>query len=207
MMDPDSEMKMFSALGLRMPAYAVVRGNERPALFPAKRYVIKAYGEKIVHKTDLGAIKAGVEKASVELEMRRMRNRLISLGIRPEGFIIQEQVPKGLEVIIGGKRDPQFGDVVLFGMGGVYVELYKDFSVRLCPLSTEDAVEMIDETRAGKLLAGFRGSQPISKEMVAGIMKKVCTAMHRDPGIREVDLNPVILYPGSYCAVDVRVIR
>ncbi|MEM0438251.1 MAG: acetate--CoA ligase family protein, partial [Candidatus Micrarchaeia archaeon] len=176
-------------------------------LFPAKKYVIKAFGEKIVHKTDLGAIKKNVDKAGVELEMRRMRNRLISAGIRPEGFIIQEQAEKGIEVIIGGKRDPQFGDVVLFGMGGVYVELYRDFSVRLCPLSTGDALEMIEETRAGRLLDGFRGSPKISKEMVAGIMKKVCTALHRDASIREIDLNPVILYPNSYCAVDVRVIR
>jgi len=174
-------------------------------IFPAERYVIKAYGKNIIHKTDIGALKAGIERQDVALEARRMRNRL--LKHKPEGFLVQEQVPKGIEVIIGAKRDEQFGDTVMFGMGGVNVELYRDISVRLCPVSNDDALEMMDEVKASRALDGFRGGPLVSRAMVAGIIKRVCSIMHANPGIREIDLNPVILYQNSYYAVDVRVIR
>ncbi|MEM3364653.1 MAG: acetate--CoA ligase family protein [Candidatus Micrarchaeia archaeon] len=199
------DLGLFSKAGITLPRYEFVPIGHRPVLFSAEKFVIKAVGKNIVHKTDIGAIKMNVDKESVELEIRRMRNKLEKL--RPEGFLIQEQVPKGIEVIIGAKRDLQFGDVVLFGVGGVYVELYKDVSVRLCPVSDTDALEMINETKAGHLLEGFRGRPSIDKCMVAGIIKKVCAVMHRNPDIKEIDLNPVVLYPTSYSAVDVRVIR
>lgn len=204
-MDVLRDLQIFSNAGIIIPKYEVVRVGERPKLFAAERFVIKAIAKDIVHKTDLGAIKTNIERESVEVEMRRMRNRLEKFKL--EGFIIQEQVPKGTEVIVGAKRDEQFGDVVLFGLGGVYVELYKDVSVRLCPVSNDDALEMINETKAARIFSGFRGAEPIDRGMVTGIIKKVCTLMHRNLDIREIDLNPVILYPKSYYAVDVRVIR
>jgi len=204
-MDEKRNLDIFAGAGIRIPRYEIVKIGERPKLFPAERYVIKALSKNIVHKTDMGAVRKDVEKESVEVEMRRMRNRLEKYGI--EGFLIQEQVQRGVEVIIGAKRDAQMGDVVLFGLGGVYVELYRDVSVRLCPLSTADALEMIDETKAARIFAGFRGAEPIDKGMVAGIIKKVCSIMHNNPDIKEIDLNPVVLYPTSYYTVDVRVIR
>ncbi len=203
-MDASDDLRIFTDRGVKLPKFEVVPIGQRPKFFPAERYVIKALGKGLVHKTDVGAIKTNVERESVEVEMRRMRNKLDRFKL--DGFIIQEQVPKGTEVIIGAKRDEQFGDVVLFGLGGVYVELYKDASVRLCPISTNDALEMIGETKAAKIFDGFRGAEPIDKLMVAGIIKKVCTIMHYN-NIKEIDLNPVILYPKSYFAVDVRVIR
>jgi acyl-CoA synthetase (NDP forming) len=114
---------------------------------------------------------------------------------------------KGTEVIIGAKKDAQFGDVVLFGLGGIHVELYKDVSLRLCPVTLDDAYEMIDETKASVILNGFRGSPQIDRRMVAQLIMKVCQIMQKNPDIKEIDLNPVILYPKNYSAVDIRVIR
>ncbi len=205
-MNIKKDLKIFSDAGIILPKYVIAeRGPIASSIFPAPRYVIKAYGKEIVHKTDMGAIKADIEREGIDVEMRRMRNKLSKFKV--EGFLVQEQAPKGVEVIIGAKRDRQFGDVIMFGLGGVYVELYKDVSVRLCPITTEDALEMIDETKAGMIFSGFRGSEPIDRYMIAGVMKKVCTIMHSNPDIQEIDLNPVILYPKSYVAVDVRVIR
>jgi len=199
-----SDIELFSKEGIKVPNYLVVKPNEQFNLFNAKKYVVKAMGKNLLHKSDMGAVKVNVEKEDVEIEMRKLRNRL---GKNVESFLIQEMAEKGTEIIIGAKRDAQFGDVVLFGLGGIHVELYKDVSLRLCPVSLDDAFEMINETKASVMLNGFRGSPQIDKRMVANLIMKVCQIMHKNPDIKEIDLNPVILYPKSYSAVDIRVIR
>lgn len=204
MMSIAKDLKMFEKLGIRMPKYAIVDLGLRKPPFRANKYVVKAYGKRIVHKTDLKAIKLGVDADLVNVEMRRMKNRL---GSKVSKFLVQEQVPNGVEVIIGAKRDEVFGDIVLFGMGGIYVELYKDVAIRLCPVSYNDAIDMINETKAAEIFEGFRGKPRISKSLVAGIIRKVCAVMHKNEDIKEIDLNPVILYPDSYYAVDIRVVR
>lgn len=199
-----SDIELFSKEGIKVPNYLVVKPNEPFKLFNARKYVVKAMGDKLLHKSDMGAVKVNVEKEDVEVEMRKLRNRL---GKNVEFFLIQEMAEKGTEVIIGAKKDAQFGDVVLFGLGGIHVELYKDVSLRLCPVSLDDAFEMINETKASVMLNGFRGSPQIDKKMVAQLIVKVCQIMHKNPDIKEIDLNPVILYPKNYSAVDIRVIR
>ncbi len=199
-----SDLELFSKNGIKIPNYLIVKPNEKFKLFNAKKYVVKALGKKLIHKSDMGAVKVNVDKENVEIEMRKLRNRL---GKNVESFLIQEMADKGTEVIIGAKRDNQFGDVVLFGLGGIHVELYKDVSLRLCPITLNDAYEMIDETKAAVIMKGFRGSVHNDKKMVALLITKVCQIMNKNPDIKEIDLNPVILYSKSYSAVDVRVIR
>jgi acyl-CoA synthetase (NDP forming) len=199
-----SDLELFSKSGIKVPNYLVVKPNEEFKLFKAKKYVVKALGKNLLHKSDMGAVKVNVEKEDVPVEMRKLRNRL---GKNVENFLIQEMAEKGTEVIIGAKRDEQFGDVVLFGLGGIHVELYKDVSLRLCPVTLSDAYEMIDETKASVIMKGFRGSPQIDRKMVAQLIMKVCQIMHKNPEIKEIDLNPVILYSRNYSAVDVRVIR
>ncbi|MGB9635143.1 MAG: acetate--CoA ligase family protein, partial [Candidatus Micrarchaeia archaeon] len=188
--------------------YLIIEGTSLPKdLFHAERYVIKAIGENIIHKTEVGAVVTNIEREDVAVEIRRMYNRLTARKYMVDGFLVQEHVPKGIEIIIGAKRDKQFGEVVLFGLGGVNVELYKDVSVRLCPISTEDALDMIRETKADVVFDQFRGGPKINRNMVAEIMKRICSIMHKNKGIREIDLNPVVVYENSYYAVDVRVVR
>jgi len=199
-----SDLELFSKSGIKVPNYLVVKPNEEFKLFNAKRYVVKALGKKLLHKSEMGAVKINVEKEDVPVEMRKLRNRL---GKNVESFLIQEMAEKGTEVIIGAKRDEQFGDVVLFGLGGIHVELYKDVSLRLCPVNLSDAYEMIDETKASIIMKGFRGSSQIDRKMVAQLIMKVCQIMQKNSDIKEIDLNPVILFSRNYSAVDVRVIR
>lgn len=198
------DLDLFSKSGIKIPNYLIIKPNEEFKLFNAKKYVVKALGEKLLHKSDMGAVKVNVEREDVEVEMRKLRNRL---GKNVEAFLIQEMAEKGTEIIIGAKKDAQFGDVVLFGLGGIHVELYKDVSLRLCPVTLDDAYEMIDETKASVILNGFRGSPQIDRRMVAQLIMKVCQIMQKNPDIKEIDLNPVILYPKNYSAVDIRVIR
>lgn len=199
-----SDIELFSKEGIKVPNYLVVKPNEQFKLFSANKYVVKAMGKNLLHKSDMGAVKVNVDKEDVEIEMRKLRNRL---GKNVESFLVQEMAGKGTEIIIGAKRDAQFGDVVLFGLGGIHVELYKDVSLRLCPVTLDDAYEMINETKASVILNGFRGSPQIDRKMVAQLIVKVCQIMHKNSDIKEIDLNPVILYPKSYSAVDIRVIR
>lgn len=199
-----SDLELFSKYGIKIPNYLIVAPNEKFDLFKSKKYVVKALGSNLLHKSDMGAVKINVEREDVAVEIKKLKEKL---GKNVEKILIQEMAEKGVEVIIGAKRDSQFGEVVLFGLGGIHVELYKDVSLRLCPVTLDDAYEMINETKASVILDGFRGSKQINKKMVAQLIMKVCQVMQKNPDIKEIDLNPIILYPQSYSAVDVRVIR
>ncbi len=113
----------------------------------------------------------------------------------------------GLEVIVGMNRDPQFGPVMLFGLGGVMVELYRDVSLRLLPFTRDDALSMIREIRGHELLAGYRGQPAVDEEALADCLLAVANMAESYPEIVEIDLNPVFAYPDGIAVVDARIIE
>jgi acetyltransferase len=124
-----------------------------------------------------------------------------------ERAFVQRMAPEGLEVIVGAQRDAQFGPLVMFGLGGTYVEVLKDVAFRLAPLSEADAREMVAETAAGKLLEGVRGQPPGDVDAVVDALRRVSQLMTARPEVAEVDLNPLIVGAageGAW-AVDVRI--
>ncbi|MDK2384849.1 MAG: acetate--CoA ligase family protein, partial [Candidatus Korarchaeota archaeon] len=125
---------------------------------------------------------------------------------RITGILVQEFAPQGLELIIGLIRDPQFGPTVMFGLGGVFVEVYRDVSFRVAPLSEYDADSMIKEIKAYKLLIGFRGMEPVDLEALKDALIKVGQMGLDIEEIAEMDLNPVIAYPKGIKVVDARII-
>ncbi len=173
---------------------------------------LKIASPDILHKSDAGGVEVGLQSASaVRAAYKRIvRNaRAAKPDARIEGVTVQAMARPGREVIVGAVRDPQFGPLIAFGSGGIYVELFKDVSFRLAPVTRDEALSMIDETLAGKLLSGVRGQPPADKAAVADVIVAVSHMMAADENIVEMDLNPLIVYNEGEgaVAVDVRVIR
>lgn len=171
--------------------------------------VLKVCSLDIVHKSDIGGVIVGLKTPS---EVKEAYGRIIENvskqmpQARILGVLVQEMVPQGQEVIVGATRDAQFGPVVMFGLGGVFVEALRDTSFRLAPLTKEEALEMMKETRGFRLLEGFRGSKPADLKALANVITKVGKIITELPEIAEIDINPIFVYEKGLVAVDARVI-
>jgi len=173
--------------------------------------VMKIASPDILHKSDVGGIIVGV---SNEAEVREAFDTLIARAKQhvPNATVwgaqVQEMVTNAREVIIGMNRDPQFGPLVMFGLGGIYVEALADVSFRLAPLTLADADEMIDEVRSARLLRGLRGAAPADRAALADAIVRVGQLAADHPEIAELDINPLLVLPAGegVLAVDARVI-
>ncbi len=171
--------------------------------------VLKIVSPDVLHKSDVGGVKVNLK---TEQEVRRAYNEIIQSvkskvpDARIVGILIQEFAPAGVEVIIGLIKDPQFGPTVMFGLGGVFVEVFRDVSFRVAPLTERDAEEMINEIKGRKLLEGYRGMGPVDKKALIDALVKVGQIGVENPEIKEMDLNPVMAYPSGLKVVDARVI-
>lgn len=171
--------------------------------------VLKVASHDITHKSDAGGVKVGLESAeevaaAYQAIMTSCRAAYPEAVI--EGVTVQNMAKPGVEVIVGMATDPQFGPVLMFGLGGVWVELLKDVSFKLVPLSRHDARSAIADIRAARLLDGFRGSAPVDKAALEDILLKVSDFVAATPEVAEMDLNPIFAYPDGAVAVDARVI-
>jgi acetyltransferase len=171
---------------------------------------VKIASPDISHKSDVGGVEVGLRTASaVRAAFKRVTEnaRRAKPDARIEGVTVQAMARPGREVIVGAVRDPQFGPLVMFGSGGVYVELMKDVSFRLAPVARSEAVAMIEETLAGKLLSGLRGQPPADKSAVADVIVAVSELVAADENITEMDINPLRVYDKGQgaVAVDIRV--
>ncbi len=123
-----------------------------------------------------------------------------------QGVTVQKMVKPGIEVIVGISKDPQFGPVIMFGLGGVFVEVLKDVSFRIIPIDRRDAWEMIQEIKGYPLLQGFRDKGPVKISNLVNLLLKISKLIERNPGIDELELNPVFVYKDSLLAVDARMV-
>jgi acetate---CoA ligase (ADP-forming) subunit beta len=171
--------------------------------------VLKVSSPDITHKSDAGGVKVGLRSEEQVAEaysaiMASCREKCPDAAI--EGVTVQDMAPPGLEVIVGMATDPQFGPVVMFGLGGVWVEVLEDVSFKIVPLTRDDARSAIDEIRGARLLDGFRDSPPVDKIALEDILLRVSAFAAETPAVREIDINPVFAYPDGAVAVDARVI-
>jgi len=170
---------------------------------------LKIMSPNVVHKSDSGGVKLGVETAAaVGKAITEMRTSVKSKqpDAKIEGVSVQAMARKGVEVIIGMSKDPQFGPVLMFGLGGVLVELLKDVSFRIVPVRKVDAAEMIREIKGFPMLQGFRGSEPADLNALEHLIVKVSDFVEKNPQVKELDLNPVFAYGDGAVAVDARVV-
>jgi acetate---CoA ligase (ADP-forming) subunit beta len=170
---------------------------------------LKIVSPQILHKTDVGGVVLNINS---EDSLRGAYEQMIAKIRRNKpdaklvGVLVQKMMPQSTEVIIGGIRDSQFGPAVMFGMGGIFAEVYEDAAFRVAPLDKIDALNLIDEIKGSKILKGFRGEVAADTEAIANILLNVSELMIEHNGISQLDLNPVIAYSDSACAVDSRII-
>lgn len=170
---------------------------------------MKIVSEDILHKSNVGGVKTGINSIG---EARQGYNQLIKnvKKANPKasinGVLVQKMAPKGQEFVVGANRDPQFGPTVMFGLGGIYVELFKDVAFRIAPVSERDALEMMKETKSSAILTGFRGSKPLDIRAAAKTIMQVSDLMMDQKDVESVDINPLFIYPKGVMAVDVRII-
>jgi acyl-CoA synthetase (NDP forming) len=170
--------------------------------------VLKIASPDVVHKSDVGGVKVGLKTAA---QVGKAYDEIInnvkqkSPTARINGVSVQHMAPQGVEVIIGMIRDSLFGSTLMFGMGGVFVELLKDVSFRVTPVSEKDAAEMIREIKGYKLLTGLRGQPSVNIWALEDLLVKVSQFVETHPQVRELDLNPVFVYPTGAIAVDARI--
>jgi len=165
--------------------------------FPA---ALKLRSPDVVHKSDVGGVKLGIrseEDAARAFDSIARALKEHDPKARFEGVTVERMVDGGMETIIGMTRDPSFGPVVLFGLGGVTVELLRDVSLRVAPLTDTDAAEMLREIRGAQLLEGYRGAPPVNQDGLRDMLHRVSRLALDRPEIVELDLNPVLAFPGE----------
>jgi len=171
--------------------------------------VLKIASPDIVHKSDAGGVKLGLKttkqvgKAYDDI-LQTIRQRHPQAMI--QGVSVQKMARPGVEVIIGMSKDAQFGPVLMFGLGGILVEVLKDVSFRIVPLTKRDAGEMIREIKGYPLLEGYRGQEPVDVSNLEELLLKVSDFVEQNPEVKELDLNPVFAYSDGAVAVDARLI-
>ena len=170
---------------------------------------LKIVSPDVIHKTDSGGVKlsvnsvAHVKKAYDEI-LKKVRKQYPKALLH--GISVQKMVQPGTEVIVGISKDPQFGPVVMFGLGGIFVELFKDVSFRVIPVEQKDAQEMIKEIKGFPLLQGYRGKEPADISSLVNIILKISKFIEGNPQIKELELNPIFAYRHRAVAADARII-
>jgi acyl-CoA synthetase (NDP forming) len=171
--------------------------------------VLKIASPDIVHKSDAGGVKISLKTAG---EVAKAYAQILGAikqkhpKARIQGVAVQKMARPGVEVIIGMSRDAQFGPVLMFGLGGILVEVLKDVSFRIVPLSRRDAAEMIREIKGYPLLEGYRGQEAVDIACLEEWLLKLSAFVEKHPEIRELDLNPIFAYSHGAVAVDARVV-
>jgi acetyltransferase len=194
--EPDG-WTFLAGLGLPFPAFRFCRSAaeaaEACAGIPAPR-VLKVVSPDVLHKSDRGGVALGLpDAAAVQQAFAELASRFADA--RFQGALLAEQIAGGLEVIVGLKRDPVFGPVVLAGMGGVWTELLHDAAVRLAPVGEAEALDMLGGLKSARLLEGYRGSPPRDRQALAALIARVSRLALEYPEIAELDLNPILVLP------------
>jgi acetate---CoA ligase (ADP-forming) subunit beta len=171
--------------------------------------VLKVSSVDISHKSDAGGVKINLKSAkeveeAYESIMKSCRAYDPKAAI--EGVSVQPMARPGTEIIMGMIKDKSFGPVVMFGLGGIFVEVLKDVAFRIVPIEKLDAVQMMEEIQGKKLLGGYRGKEAADKETLQNMLVKLSDFVNATPGIEEIDMNPVFAYSDGAAVVDARII-
>ncbi len=170
---------------------------------------LKIASPDVIHKSDSGGVKLGLNNVA---QVKTAYNEIIESvnqqypGAVIQGVSVQKMVRPGTEVIVGTSKDPQFGPVIMFGLGGIFVEVLKDVSFRIVPVRQRDAQEMIQEIKGYPLLQGYRGKEPANIPALVEMILKISKFAEENPKVKELELNPIFAYADCAVAVDARII-
>jgi acetate---CoA ligase (ADP-forming) subunit beta len=171
--------------------------------------VLKVASPDIVHKSDVGGVQLHLQDGEAVCQAFRAIQQSVAAhapGARVDGISVQQMAAPGVEVIVGMSKDVTFGPVLMFGLGGVLVEVLKDVTFRIVPLSKRDASEMIHDIKGFPVLAGYRGAAPADLDALQNILLTLSAFVDSTPEVKEIDLNPIYAYARGALAVDARVV-
>jgi acetyltransferase len=206
-------LEIVQASGMRMPAYKLIPdpGVVHEALkeMPGP-YALKVVAEGVSHKSDVGGVLLGLPDAdAVHKASQELVSRFISSGYgQLQGLVVQQmspQAPGALEFIVGGKRDPQFGPVVLLGHGGIFVEVFGRTALRVAPMSPGEVDQMIAELPGSEILNGLRGRPAVDRTALREAILRVAHLLVQFPSIESIDINPILVSSQGAVAVDARI--
>ena len=211
LLEPEA-LTLLSEYDLPVPKHELVK-TPQEGLEAAKRIgypvVLKVVSQGIVHKSEIGGVKTSLDseealRGAWEEVSRAVESagKLSSL----EGFLVCEQASPGLECIIGTVKDPQFGHAIMFGLGGIFVELIKDVSFRVLPITRQEAAELVKETKSYKLLSGIRGQSSRDIGAVIDCLMKTAAVVQDNPAIGEIDINPIVVFERGAMILDARIL-
>jgi len=171
--------------------------------------VMKIVSPDVIHKFDVGGVMINLRtskevKSAFKKILDNVKNH--NPNARIAGVTVQELAPESTEVIVGAIKDPQFGQTLMFGLGGIFVEILKDVTFRIAPVTEQEAKEMITEVKAYPLLQGYRGQPPADANAIVHILLSTSKLVMEHPEIKELDLNPVMVYQKGAKTVDARII-
>jgi acyl-CoA synthetase (NDP forming) len=198
--------------GIPVPRFKVAK-NRKEAVKSADELgypvVLKIISPDIIHKNDAGGVVLNinapkeVRKAYREI-LANVKEHAPDAGVL--GILVEEMVPPSTEVVVGGIRDPQFGPTLMFGLGGIFVEILRDVAFRICPITRQDGLEMISEVKGYQILKGYRGQPAVDINKIVEILLGTSKLIMDYPEIKEIDLNPVIVYEKEAKVVDSKII-
>ncbi|MEM3538340.1 MAG: acetate--CoA ligase family protein [Nitrososphaerales archaeon] len=211
LLEPEA-MAMMAMIGIPTPSFHLANSiEEAQKIAEALGYpvVLKIVSPDITHKSDVGGVKLNIlNKDQVSEKFKEIQKSVQEKAPKASifGIMVQKMAPSAMEVVIGALRDKQFGPVVMFGLGGIFIEIIKDVSFRIAPLNKDDALEMIKEIKGYPLLIGYRGSPKLDVNAIADAIVKISELMMNVDEIDQLDLNPILVYTSGLIVVDVRVI-
>jgi len=198
--------------GIPVPDFKLIKSEDeitglaKEINFPI---VMKIVSPDIIHKTDAGGVKLNIKdetEARLAYQEIIFKTKKYNKKAKISGVIVYPMVPQGTEIIIGMMKDPHFGPVIMFGLGGIFVEILKDISFRILPIEERDAEEMITEIKGYKILKGARGNPPRDIQAIKEVLMKVSELTTENPEINEIDLNPIFVFEKGLQVVDARMI-
>jgi acyl-CoA synthetase (NDP forming) len=204
--------ELLKEYGIPVPDFKLIKSKDeiiglaKEINFPI---VMKIVSPDIIHKTDAGGVKIGItdeKEAKSAFQEIIFKAKKYNKETKISGAIVYTMVPQGTEIIIGMMKDPHFGPVIMFGLGGIFVEILKDISFRILPLEEKDAREMITEIKGYEILKGVRGEGPKDIKAIKTLLMKISQLSIENPEINEIDLNPIFVFEKGLQVVDARMI-
>ena len=173
-------------------------------------FALKGLSDEAMHKTEIGAVRLNVAARDLQSACDEIARRMEAAGKPLSGFLIEEMAAPGVEMVIGGTTDPQFGPMIMVGAGGIFAEIIEDVSFRLCPIDGRDAREMLDELKLAAVLKGARGRPAVADDAIVDALLKLGGPegffTRNADTVAEFDLNPLFVHPDGLTVVDARII-
>ena len=206
--------QLLASFGVSVPKSTVVAdvGAVAAALaILTPPFVVKVMSPDILHKSDAGGVKVNLANAAeVEQAIAIMASLPQIKTARVDGYLVEEMAPAGQEIVVGAVRDPDFGPMVMVGLGGIFVEVLADVAFRICPITRLDAAEMLAELKGVAILQGARGRKPVAQDAIIDVLLKIGgedgLLMRHADDFKEADINPLIVSDRGAVAVDARFI-